>query len=258
MITGTRVAGIDILMYHQIGSFDTLTPTMRGHRSTYCRIERFRSQMAWLKRWNYAVLGMDDVAACLGGMRPVPPRAVALTFDDGYAGFHDHVWPVLRQCGFPAMVYLVSGLVGKPSGWFAADGRDTPALLSATQIRTLRAEGCDFGGHSVNHVKLAELPRARMRTEIHDCKHMLEDMLGEEIHHFCYPFGSHDRHTIDEVQKAGYTSATTCVRARVTTGVDPLAIPRKAVSWGDNLIGMLWKLHVKNRPKQTLLHRTEQ
>ncbi len=254
MISYHRVAGIDILMYHQVGRFDSLTPTMRLHRSTYCRIERFRSQMAWLKLCNYNVLGMDDVVACINGAKPTPPRAVALTFDDGYADFEDQVWPVLRQHGFPAMVYLVAGLTGNPSAWFAGDGRQTPALLSAGSIRKLRAEGCDFGGHSVKHMRLAELAVAQRKAEIHDCKKMLEDLLGEELRHFCYPYGSHDIATMEEVRAAGFVSATTCERARAFAGVDPFAIPRKAVSWGDSLAGVLWKLHFKIKPKQALIN----
>ena len=124
-------SGINILMYHQIGRFKP----MRGHRSTYCDHRRFAAQMAYLKRFGYNVLSIDAALACLRGEQPTPPRAVALTFDDGYENFYEYAWPVLKAHGYPAMVYLISSLLGRPSIWLAADGRDTPPLMSAARVR---------------------------------------------------------------------------------------------------------------------------
>jgi deoxyhypusine synthase len=56
---------------------------MKAHRSTYCHYTRFASQMAYLTRFDYTVLAMDQVLDCLAGRRETPARAVALTFDDG-------------------------------------------------------------------------------------------------------------------------------------------------------------------------------
>lgn len=245
--------GINILMYHQIGHF----APMKAHRSTYCRVDRFAAQMAWLHRFGYRVLSMDEVLACVKGEMAIPGRAVALTFDDGYENFYEHAWPILQRYRFPAMVYLIAGLVGKPSEWFARDGRATPPLMSAERIRQLRREGCDFGGHSVNHVKLAEQDSATIRREVTDCKAMLEDLLGEAVPHFCYPYGSHDMRAVEAVAQAGYTCATTCLRAPASPADDPLTLPRKAVSYGDTLPGVLWKLHLKNTPKQPPIRRAE-
>lgn len=242
---------INILMYHQVGDF----PPMKGHRSTYCHHKRFARQMAYLARFGYTVLSMDQVLACLRGERPIPPKAVALTFDDGYENFYEYAWPVLQKHGFPAMVYLISDLLGQPASWFAADGRATPPLMSAARVRQLRGEGVDFGSHTASHIRLAEQDTARIREEIGRSKAALEDVLGEAIDHFCYPFGSHDRRAVDAVADAGYLSATTCVRAPATVADDPLTLPRKAISYGDNLLGYFWRLHMKNTPKHAFIRR---
>lgn len=249
--------GINILMYHQVGPFSTLEGEMAKHRSTYCRVERFAAQMAFLKRFGYTVLSMDQVLACVRGEAPIPPRAVALTFDDGYDNFADHAWPILQQHGFPAMVYLIAGLLGKPSAWFARDNRPTPPLMSAARIRALRAEGCDFGGHSVNHVRLAQQDDATVKAEVAGSKAILEDALGEPMRHFCYPFGSHDMRSVAACAEAGWITATTCERAPATPADDPLTLPRKAIAWGDTLPGVWWKIHVKNTPKHAIIRRAE-
>ena len=244
--------GINILMYHQVGRFEP----MKAHRSTYCDHRRFASQMRYLRRFDYTVLSLPAALACLRGERPIPPRAVVLTFDDGYENFYEYAWPVLKQHGYPAMVYLISSMLGQPSRWFAADGRDTPPLMSAARVRQLRAEGVDFGAHSVSHVRLAkQQDTAQIRREVFDSKAMLEDVLGEAVPHFCYPYGSHDRRVVDAVADAGFESATTCVRSPATHADDPLTLPRKAISFGDNLIGYFWRLHVKNTSKVPVIRR---
>lgn len=247
--------GINILMYHQVGPFKELTGAMRAHRSTYCRVDRFATQMAWLARMGYTVLSMDQVQTCLAGQAAIPRRAVALTFDDGYENFAEYAWPILKRHGFPATVYLIAGMIGQPSYWFESDGRPTPPLMSAERIRQLRQEGCDFGGHSVHHLKLAQQDTPTVRREVADCKTILEDVLGEAVRHFCYPFGSHDIRAVEAAAEAGWATATTCQRALATSADDPLTLPRKAVSHGENLLGVLWKMHFKNTPKSAPIRR---
>ena len=236
---------INILMYHQVGDF----ASMATHRSTYCHYKRFTAQMAWLAYGRYQVMRLDDALACLAGERPVPPRAVVLTFDDGYENFYEYAYPVLARHGFPAMVYLISDRLGQPASWFAADGRATPQLMDATRIRQLHRAGIDFGSHGATHVRLAEQDTATVRAEVTRSRDRLQEVLDAPVEHFCYPYGSYDLQVLEAVAAAGYRSATTCVRAPASPGDDPLALPRKAISFGDNTVGLAWKLHLKNRPK---------
>ena len=67
-------SGINVLMYHQIGEFEP----MAAHRSTYCHVHRFAAQMAWLHRFGYTALRIDDVLACVRGERRVPPSRLAV------------------------------------------------------------------------------------------------------------------------------------------------------------------------------------
>jgi peptidoglycan/xylan/chitin deacetylase (PgdA/CDA1 family) len=233
---------ISILMYHQIGDF----APMSQHRSTYCHYRRFAAQMAYLHRFRCRVMSLDEALRALRGEIPVPPRAVVLTFDDGYENFFEYAHPVLRRYRFPAMVYLIAGMIGRPSEWFAADGRDTPPLMSAERIRQLSREGVDFGSHGMTHAKLARIDPSAAKIEIEQSKVELETLLDREVQHFCYPYGSYNPQVVEFARAAGYVSAVTCDRAAARPGHDPLALPRKAISYGDNLVGFAWKLHVKD------------
>lgn len=232
-------------MYHQVGDFRPMVE----HRSTYCHHKRFALQMRFLKLFGFQVISLDQALQGLKGGGRLPRRGVVLTFDDGYADLKDYVTPVLMKYRFPATIYLLSGLIGQRAQWFSSDNRETPLLLDAPSIETLMSEGFDFGSHGVKHVKLAHIEHGHMRDEIRRSKQDLEALLGREVRHFCYPYGSYDALVIQEVRRAGYHTAVTCLRAAATPLFDPLELPRKAISYGDSLLGFMWKLFFKNVPK---------
>ena len=236
-------------MYHQVGDF----APMREHRANYCDRGRFARQMYLIARLGYRVLDLDTALACLAGERPTPPRALVLTFDDAYDNFYDHALPMLQSHGFPATVYAISGWIGRRAEWFAKDpGRPIPSLMSAARLREIHAAGMTVGSHTANHVE-ARRGRARPSSaELADSKAALEDLLGAEVRHLCYPFGSFDLDAVRAAAQTGYVSATTCLRGAATPADHPLALPRKAISFGDNLIGYWWKLAVKHAPKPAL------
>ncbi len=238
--------GISILMYHQVGPFSP----MATHRSTYCSDKSFKLQMLTLAILGFKAVTMDEVLACVKGDAPMPPRAVCLTFDDGYENFFEYAYPVLKRYGFPATVYVLSGYIGKDALWFSQDGRDTPPIMTKERIEALLASGLvAFGSHGISHERLAEIPRDAMAAEVHDSKKTLEAMFGRPFRHFCYPYGSYNKVVLEEVKRAGYKSAVSCVRGAAYAGADPYQLPRKAISYGDSVLGFLWKLFIKNKRK---------
>lgn len=245
------MSGISILMYHQVGRF----PPMRSHRATYCDAARFGAQMRMLRRLRVPVLSMSEALDALEGRSVMPRRAVVLSFDDGYENFREHALPVLQECGFPSIVYAIAGMLGGRAEWLAADGHATPRLMDGAQLRELAAHGVEVGSHSMHHVRLAHLPPAQQRAELRDSRERLADLLGRPVDHVCYPYGVHDEVTLQAAAEAGYRSGVTCQRGAATPAFDALALPRKAVSQGDDLAGFLWKLFAKDAPKGQALRR---
>lgn len=212
--------------------------------------------MAYLKWTGHHVISLTDACKGIFHGTPLPPRPVVITFDDGYENFSEFAWPVLQHYGFPATVYLVSRLVGRRAAWLDKDMADA-SLMDAPTIRRLRAEGVSFGSHTLTHCRLSKLDEKHQRAEIFDSKAELEDMLGEEMPDFCYPYGDYDIRARDLVAEAGYRTALTCIRGAANTADNAFEIPRKAISYGDSLIGFAWKLHMKNARKNHSKHNPE-
>jgi peptidoglycan/xylan/chitin deacetylase (PgdA/CDA1 family) len=235
---------MSILMYHQIGPY----PRPDAHRALFCHIDRFRDQLRYFKWAGIQVLSLEEATRCLFEGAPMPKRSVVITVDDGYDDFREHAWPALQEHGFPATVYLVSSLVGKKAAWLTDWPVQAP-LMDAASIRQLRREGCGFGSHAATHPRLSQLVPDAMRAEVFDSKAALEDLLGEAVPDFCYPYGDYNERTRDLVAEAGYRSATTCIRGAANFSHNPFELTRKAISYGDNLIGLAWKLHAKHARK---------
>lgn len=131
-----------------------------------------------------------------------PPAAartqLTLTFDDGYASWHESVAPLLEARGLPAVFFVNSGLVGlqgEAARRFARArlrrSRELP-FISLGQLEDLsRRSLFEVGGHTVNHADLGQVtdPIA-VRAEVAVDQARLEDWLGAPVRWFAYPFGT--------------------------------------------------------------------
>src|SRR5690606_9594876 len=67
--------------------------------------ERFRAQMAFLRR-HFHPMRFDEVLARIDSGRALPPRAVLVSFDDGYDDNHRVAFPILQDLGMSAMFFV--------------------------------------------------------------------------------------------------------------------------------------------------------
>ena len=118
-----------ILMYHRIADID-LDPW-----SLAVAPARFAEQMDVLRRTRSPVPLDWLVREVAAGRRPA--RAVAVTFDDGYLDVLDEGKPILDRTGIPATMFLTTGALGSPSGFWW--DRLAAAVLTAVDVpRELR------------------------------------------------------------------------------------------------------------------------
>ena len=73
----------------------------------YITAAQFRSRLALLRENNYNVLPLSEALDRLW-TGTLPPRSVAITFDDGAYDFHALAAPVLAESGYPATLYLTT------------------------------------------------------------------------------------------------------------------------------------------------------
>lgn len=122
-------------------------------------------------------------------------KRLLITFDDNYLCWH-RALPLLDKLGVQATFYMNTAPIRDMAS--AADitaffdriefdgDRET---LSCAEIREIRSAGHVIGAHTHSHYDLTTLPRDEWARELLWNKQVLEDILGEGVEHFSYPFG---------------------------------------------------------------------
>ena len=112
----SHVRGV-VLRYHALT--DTAAPVVYAAPDICMPVDAFRLQMAFVKR-AYTVMSLDALVDAVVGGGKLPARALAITFDDGYADNHRLGLPVLRALGLPATVYVATGAVADAAPFWVA------------------------------------------------------------------------------------------------------------------------------------------
>jgi peptidoglycan/xylan/chitin deacetylase (PgdA/CDA1 family) len=202
---------IPVLLYHRIADDDgdrfAVPPAaFAEHLQLVCESGR-------------TSLTVTELADGIRGQRPLPDRAVAITFDDGYSETPDAV-ARLREHGLRVTVYVTAGEL------------DRPTMLSGGDLEALEriGDGIELGAHSVTHPYLDAVAPASARAEVRHSKEILERHTVRPVETFAYPHGAYDARVREAVLAAGYRSAAAVKNAISHRGDDPWAIARYTVT----------------------------
>ena len=219
-LSGVRADGyqiVPVLCYHNLGE--------QGKGRMLIASSAFRQQMHYLKTNGYRVISLADFVQFTRLGRQLPQRAVVLTFDDGYRSFRQHAYPVLKELGFTATLFVYTDYVGA--------GRNA---LSWQDLRDLGAEGFDVQAHSKTHGDLRRAPgepdgqyQRRMQAELGSPQELFQRQLGRRADIIAYPYGSWDESLLARAVEHGYVAGFSVRRQGNGSFIRPLAGNRSQV-----------------------------
>jgi peptidoglycan/xylan/chitin deacetylase (PgdA/CDA1 family) len=207
---------IPILYYHRVqeppAGFAMWPRERQGRFLAYDVLPTaFAAQLDWLREHGYTTILPRDLAAHWDHGRPLPPRPVILTLDDGFRDWVTTVLPALRERQMVAEFYLTLDAI--------ASGR-----ISWREVRALARAGNGIGAHDVHHVQLVNLGHgwpdaspARMWSEVHDIRAVIKARIGIAPDSMAYVGGGFNAPLERLVRQAGYTTARGIVRGIVQT-----------------------------------------
>lgn len=109
--------GVAILRYHSVRENPENIADSIGIGITHSA-RLFKEQMELLAR-KYSPVSMDNVLDFVQGGKALPPRSVAITFDDGFVDNYEVAKPILDFYGIPATFYVtVSSLESPHPPWY--------------------------------------------------------------------------------------------------------------------------------------------
>ncbi|MDX2006350.1 MAG: polysaccharide deacetylase family protein [Meiothermus sp.] len=163
--------------------------------------EEFGRDIAWLKARKATFISLDQLRHHLTRNKPLPPDAVAVTFDDNHQGFYDHIYPIIRREKIPVAIFVHTDFVGRQTGRRRMSW-ETLQELSRDPLITI-------GSHTLSHRVLATLPQAEQRRELLESKWLLERKLGRPVVYVAYPEGKADALTFKIAREVGYAMGFT-------------------------------------------------
>jgi peptidoglycan/xylan/chitin deacetylase (PgdA/CDA1 family)/glycosyltransferase involved in cell wall biosynthesis len=240
---------LPVLMYHHVGPRPAA-----GNRVLTVSPAAFAAQMRWLARNGYTPICMTDWINWCAEAKSLPEKPVLITFDDGYADVFNYAIPVLQRFGFPATIFIVTGLIGMSNEWDQQGGWPALPLMNLEQIREASRGGIEFGAHSRTHRDLTRLPAEQLRSEVEGSADDLIEALGTKPQAFAYPFGAYND-DVREVVRRVFRVAFTVSEGVNSLATDPHQMNRIGVLPGDYVPRFGWLLRVGYHPVEQLRDR---
>lgn len=206
-----------IITYHSIDDSGSVIST---------RPNVFRRQMSVLAEQGYTSKTLEEYVEGASAGDTGAGKTVVITFDDGFRNFRTEAFPILKEFGFRATVFLVTDFCGRHNDW-EGNPKELPRqeLLDWDEIRQLQEEGVEFGGHSRSHLYLTDLTESVLDSEIGGCRRAIEQELARTPVSFAYPFGKYDS-SVKQAVKRYFPAACTTRLGTVGVRSDPLELSR--------------------------------
>lgn len=157
-------ARLTVLIFHRVlAARDPLRP----YEPT---VAEFAAILDWLQRW-FTVLPLPEAITRLQS-GSLPARALAITFDDGYADNHDLALPELQRRGLSATFFIATGYL---------DGGRMFNDTVIEAIRACRSEVLDVSelGLGVHPIKNDDERRAAIAAMLPQLKRLAVEARGE-------------------------------------------------------------------------------
>lgn len=223
-----RTRGAVFLGYHSIAS--------PGPDFLSLPAELFERQLATLRRHGFSGGGIDGLRATVAGDTG---RGLAfLTFDDGYRDNYTAAFPLLREYGFKALIFILPPKVDSAGAldWAEVGAHverhpDVMRSLDWQMVEEMAAAGIEFGSHGLLHSHMPELGDEELRQELLDSRRAIAARLGA-CSTLAYPFGEWDARVARAAADTGYEFAFTLPKGH-QRDAGPHSIPRVPVDSRD-------------------------
>lgn len=197
--TVDKTAEVSVLCYHDF-------TTGKSVGDMQIEASEFRTQMQALHDAGLEVISLDQFLAWRAGEGEVPHASVLITIDDGWKSVHEIAFPILKEFGYPFVVFLYARYVN-------GGGR----ALTVEEIGELVAGGAAVGSHSFSHpapsrVRAAERAgeeqnEAFIVREMERSKGFLEEKLGVPVRAYAYAGGIFTERMIELNAERGWYDA---------------------------------------------------
>lgn len=238
-------------------------------------------QFSWFRDNGYVPISIDDILLARSGGKPLPEKAILLTFDDGYVSFYTRVFPLLKSYNYPAVLAVVDswmeggGKAGDGSVDYAGIRMPSSAFINWNQVREMAKSGLvEIASHTnashkgiianpqgnlepavVTHAYSAATKRyetdeeyaARLRQDFQAAARKIAHESGRAPRVMVWPYGQYNQFAVDAAAEAGMPITMT-LDDGFGTVKDLSAVPRYLINADPDLQGFVVEMRSLKQP----------
>ena len=175
--SGSLAGQLPILCYHCVEA----PPGSKDFDYLYVEPEEFRRQIRWLKAEGYRFLTPGEAWEWQGkaDRGEAMDKAVLITFDDGYTDNYTKAFPIMKEEGAKATIFMVAGKIG-------ADNR-----LTEEQLKEMAASGVfTIASHGYWHVDMTAMDEEELIGQLELSRETLSGLTDQPVNALAYPLGA--------------------------------------------------------------------
>jgi peptidoglycan/xylan/chitin deacetylase (PgdA/CDA1 family) len=235
-----------VLMYHHVnpeGNFINVKPDI------------FEGHLRLIKSNGYTTLDSEDFLSVINGDKPVPPKPIMITFDDGWLDNWLFAFLLLKKYQMKAIIFVITSQladngkrqradegavsplpVHKECQKFVEQGRGDEVMLSWDELREMGKSGLvDIQSHTHTHQRWDKINsddeqrRKILDEELRISKRLIEEGLGKKCRAVCWPWGKYSEEYIELAKSSGYELMFTTEKGTNTQDTEPWRIKRLTI-----------------------------
>ncbi len=208
-----------ILLYHHVS---TTTPLSTSVTPTV-----FKKHLDYLKNNGFTVLPLTTILNTLKQNKNLPPKSIAITFDDAYDSILHNALPLLKEKEYAFTVFVnTQSVLGSYKN-----------ILTWDELKVLQNYKGTIANHTSTHPHMVRYMKeenkkvweSRIKLEITKAQELLKEKLGVNNNLFAYPYGEYNKDIQNILHNLGYVGLAQQSGA-VGESLNILEIPRFPMS----------------------------
>lgn len=196
-LTPNQYQTVPVLLY------DAFAATFHGR--TVVPPDVFRSQMTYLRDQGFRPITIEQFIDFMNFRAQIPQKAVLITVDSAERDFYETAYPVLKELGFPATLFVYTEQIGTGGN-----------ALTWPQVKEMAANGigCQCHPRTKEGIELTGVASIeeyfkRLQEELNVPRETLRRELGRPCEFLAYPAGDTNHLAIATARKLGYKGGFT-------------------------------------------------
>lgn len=208
---------VPIIMYHSI-----LKDPARSNKYTITPAV-LEEDLKYIKANGYETITISDLISYVYDDKPLPPKPIILTFDDGHYNNYGYLYPLLEKYDMKAVISIVGSYTDKFSETDEANlnysylrWKDINELISSGRVEF---QNHTYNLHDNTHGRIGAKKKKGesddeykkiLEEDINKLQNEFKENTGYVPTCFTYPFGGISNSSLDIIKELGFKASLSC------------------------------------------------